>query len=67
MMTTVRITRHKDNAYVGTVIIDDDLTHDAIGEIANDACGMADVVAMGEWDGPEDYDWTGDEEYEVVD
>ena len=66
MATKVRITRHKNSAYIGTVTIDDDYTHDEIGEVANETCGMADVVAMGEWDGPEDYEWTGDEEYEVL-
>lgn len=66
MTTKVRITRHKENAYVGTVTIDEDYTDPEIGVVADEAGGMADVVAMGEWDGPEDYEWTGDEVYEVV-
>ena len=66
MTTKIRISTHRDNRTVGTVIIADDLTERQIASIANETDGLADIVAMGESDVPAGYEWTGDEEYEVL-
>lgn len=67
MTTKIRITLHSDDSRIGIITINDDLTDEEIAAIANESGGMADLVAMGDWDGPDDYEWTGDEEYEVID
>jgi len=67
MMTRIRISTHRDNRTIGIVTIADDLNERQIAEIANEAGGMSDLVALGESDLPAGYEWTGDEEYEVID
>lgn len=51
---------------VGIVDIDGDYSASEIAEIANESGGMSGLVAMGDWDGPSDYEWTGDEVYEII-
>ena len=66
-MTRIRISTHRNNRTIGIVTIADDLNERQIAEIANEAGGMSDLVALGESDLPAGYEWTGDEEYEVID
>jgi hypothetical protein len=66
MTTKIRISTHKDDQTIGTVTIADDLTRQQVAAIADEACGLADLVEMGDSDMPEGYEWTGDEEYEIL-
>ena len=66
MTTRIRISTHKDDRTIGTLTIADDLTERQVAAIANEAGGMADLVAMGESDLPKEYEWSGDEEYEII-
>lgn len=68
MKITIEKYHRKSLHHIGTVTIENDhITADEIEDIINDfPHGLSGVMAMGEWDGPDDYDWTGDEVYEIL-
>ena len=68
METTIRISWHRNgnSQHFGSVTIEGHYTELEIDAIANETDGLANLVAMGEWTGPENYEWTGDEVYEIM-
>ena len=68
--TKIEITCHNGGkpTHIGSVVTDDDYAIATIDAWANDAGGLADLLAMAEEGStvPADYELTGDECYEVM-
>ena len=65
----IKIEKHNagNPVHVGVITIEGEYTAPEIAAVANEPGGMADLVAMGDWDGPDGYEWTGDEVYGIAD
>ncbi len=64
----IQISQHNggNTILIGTVLIDGDYSEQEIAAIANESGGISDLISMGDWTGPAEYEPTGDDVYEIV-